>query len=152
MKQNLGEIETLLIDFIAHLQILNQCMLEDQGLFSNDDLAALEKNDAYKLQVNSHLKLLIEQLLEHAAIKEFTGDLFVKLSSYTETLDAHHQPGFIELIETLSEEYKAGLQLMYINRQVVNANLTNVKELISHLTQNTVDPKSTTYDQSGIIS
>jgi aspartokinase len=152
MKQDFIEIETLLTDFIAHLRVLNQCMLDDQRLFSTDDLAALEKSDSYKLEVNSHLKLLIDQLMEHAGIKEFTGDLFVKLASYAETLDASYKPKFTELVEVLGEEYKAGLQLMYTNRQVVNANLMNVKELLSHLTQTPLDATNTTYDQSGIIS
>jgi hypothetical protein len=152
MKDDLAEIERLLTDFITHLRLLNQCMLDDQGFFSNDDLDALEKSDAYKLQVNTELKLLIDQLVQHDAIKAFSGDLFAKLSSYSEVLDARQKSRFIHLVETLSTEYRNGFQLMHTNRQVVNANLMNVKELISHFTQNPLDSQNTTYDQSGIIS
>ncbi|MFI4919425.1 MAG: hypothetical protein ACHP65_07705 [Legionellales bacterium] len=151
MNNDSAEIECLVKDFLACLCLLNQCMLEDQSHFSVNDFVALEQSDLSKSQLNANLRILIDQLAAHAAITGLAGDLFEKLSSYADTLAAHQQSVLLELIHSLRKEYQTGLQLMHLNRQVVHANLTYVKELFSHLTQSPPCSKSTVYDQSAAI-
>lgn len=152
MNPDVEEMKSLLLGFRDNLQKLNHCMLNDQRYFSTNDLAALEESDLNKLHINNDIRALIERLSNNITIKGYEGDLFTKLSHYAAALTPETHAEIQELISVLHQEYKAGIQLINLNRYVINSNLNYVKELISHLTQTPLDKNNTTYDQSGVIA
>ncbi len=152
MKEAFSDIKRLVIEFILQNKALNQCMFDDQSHFSNNDFTSLEQSDLNKAAIQATLSDVMSQLDNHPAITINYGDLFVKLSYYAGTLSSVDQTTLLDLIQNMREEYTTGLRLVLINRQVVNANLGYIKEVISQLTQTPKQLNSTTYDQTGVLA
>lgn len=151
MKDDAAAIDGLVSEFVAKNKALNQCMLDDQRHFSNNDMVSLEKSDAIKAEIQTALSGLMSQLDNHPALTVTYGDLFVKLSYYAGTLREPQQSTLLEHIQEMREAYTTGLRLVLMNRQIVNTNLGYMKEIISHLTQTPRQVNTSTYDHTGAI-
>jgi flagellar biosynthesis/type III secretory pathway chaperone len=146
------EVKQLVTDCITYTQSLNEHMQADHAYFSTQDLTALEQSDLKKSDIQAALSNLIEQLENHFALQSSDHDLWSKLSHYASQLDWIRQTQLSTLIQSLRQAYNSGLRLALINRQVVNANLTHLKTIISQLTQSSTDINSATYDHTGALS
>lgn len=151
MNDDFVVIDCLVSEFVLQNKALNQCMLDDQHYFSNNDLLSLEQSDLKKTEIQAALIGLMHQFDNHPAFKVTYGDLFVKLSYYAGTLSEPKQTILLEHIQQMREEYTTGLRLVLMNRQIVNTNLGYMKDIISQLTHSPKRVDSTTYDHTGAI-
>jgi hypothetical protein len=147
------EIEQLVEQFIEKNRALNNCLQADQQFLSMNDFNAMEASDLQKVEIQTGLSEVLAQLLTHPALKVSYGDLFVKLSYYAGQLEGQQQAKLLKLVQAMREEFMAGTRLLMINRQVVNANLSNIKEIICHLTDSSSSTSSqVTYNHSAEIA
>lgn len=153
MSEYFFEIEELVEQFIEKNRALNSCMKADQHFLSMNDFNAMEASDLQKVEIQTRLSEVLAQLLNHPALKVSYGDLFVKLSYYAGQLERLQQTKLLQLVQAMREEFMAGTRLLMINRQVVNTNLSNIKEIISHLVDHPTKASSAvTYNHSAELA
>ena len=144
-------VESLIKQFLLNLQALNKCMKDDQRYFSTNDLLALEQSDLEKGRINTILVETMNRLDSSLLNIGATGDLFTALSNFASTLDISRQSIVRDLNQKIQEEYQTGVQLMQLNRHVVDANLLYIKDVVNHFTQGAPLEKNHTYDETGAI-
>lgn len=128
MIQDCFEIEKLVNHLIVNNRALNQCRQDEQRYYSaNDNLAIMQANTR-KVELNANLKQILDRLDTYLINIIPYGDLLVKLSYYAGTLDARNQSSLLNLIQSLREEYKLGLQLMQLDRRPTNTNVNRLKD------------------------
>lgn len=145
------DIELLLSNFLRDLQALNQCMRDDQHYFSKNDFLALEQSDLEKARINADLTETIDAIVVHFSNTNSAGDLFSMIGQYASSLDTNRKSKLVCLNQQIQDEYQAGVQLMHLNRHVVDINLQYVKNMVSYVMQGTPSEKNHTYNETGAI-
>lgn len=151
MTQLANDIELLLNTFLLNLQALNQCMRDDQRYFSKNDFLALEQSDLEKARINADLVKTIEAIAEHFSNTNSAGDLFSMIGQYASSFDANRKSKWGCLNQQIQDEYQAGVQLMHLNRHVVDINLQYVRNMVSYVMQGTPSEKNHIYNETGAI-
>lgn len=142
------KIECLVNDFLKHTHLLNACMKADQDSFLTQDFEALEQSDLKKMALNARLSELLAELGSQLAV---TDNVLEALADYVNQLDSEHQSILKKQVDLIQSTCQAGLHIMNMNRQVIKANASYIKELVSHLTATPPNADSNTYDQSGVL-
>lgn len=137
---------------VVETQALNQCLKNDQHYLKMNDLISMEQSDANKESIHQRLSGHFQQLVQHAVLNLSYGDLFVKLSYYAGGRETAQQNQLLTLIQQLREAYMTSAGLLQVNKQVVNANLAYVKDVISQLTQSDTRISKNTYSQAGVLT
>jgi hypothetical protein len=143
---------TLVNDFIIYTRSLNALLEDDACYFKRNDVSGIEENNVKKNEINSLLEKVVAELLALPPLAVCHGTINERLFQYVATMSETNKVAFEELLSTMAFEIAHYRKLISINKQVINFNLSYIKDLLLAIVHNkTNDDSEITYDRLGAL-
>lgn len=147
IKDN-GTIESNLKTLIAHYHALLTQLTEDKQLFAKNQLSQIDENNERKMLTLQNIQSLSQHLKAQIQIPQENA-LISGLQAHIKQLANTQQAALLKLISTLETALKQCNEHMIVNRQVINANLSHLRDIFRALTPNP-QTDDTVYDKSSV--
>jgi flagellar biosynthesis/type III secretory pathway chaperone len=143
-------ITDYLNQMIGHTHELVELLKAEAEFFKQNDIASMEANNQKKHAVNQLIGELVQNMQNLPSLMLHPGTVFEKIAQCAKTLSTVERNQLEDLQDKLTGEIGQYDNMMRINRQVINANLTFIKDLFFTLVNNKEEPPAT-YGRTGVL-
>ncbi|WP_133128879.1 flagellar export chaperone FlgN [Legionella nagasakiensis] len=139
---------SILNEFIHNIRKMSDLLRKDQEYFTQNRLDLLEENAIHKIATTQRLNELMHALDRIPDLSADKGDVFGRITDFAKR---HKKQEITAALSTLQQEFSQCNELMTVNHNIINNNLSYLKDILASLTQHKIhaDP---VYDRSGQLA
>lgn len=147
-----GSITELLYAFINNTRMLTSLFTDDKEYFKQNNIEMIEQNNQKKTLLNHQLTDIITALQKNRQLSTQGSTIYQRLANHANQLTGDEHQEMTHLLQTMQDEIVNYSRVAAINRQVIQANVTYLKQLFAAIVN---DPnrnqQADTYDCLGAL-
>lgn len=147
-----GNINALMNAFIHHTRLLTALFVDDKEYFKQNNIQMIEQNNQKKNQLNQELSDIITALQKNRQLSMEGSSIYQRLANHAKQLKGDEHEEMTYLLQIMQNEMVNYSRVAAINRQVIQANVTYLKQLFATIV-NAPNPnqQADTYDCLGAL-